>query len=208
MLGIPDRMRACLFDLDGVLTRTADVHAAAWKAMFDDYLRQRAERTGTPFAPFDLAADYDTYVDGKPRADGAGSFLASRGIRLTLGSDGDPPGTETIHGLGNAKNQMVLRTIAEEGVYLIPGSLRYLNAVRDAGLVCAVVSSSANCRPVLAAAGIAGMVDVVVDGLVAAGRAGGFGWVVGVDRGGQAAAPRAEGADVAVTDLADLLDRP
>ncbi len=247
MLGIPARMRACLFDLDGVLTRTAEVHAAAWKAMFDDYLRQRAERTGTPFVPFDLEADYDTYVDGKPRTDGTDSFLASRGIRLPIGRDDDPPGTETVHGLGNAKNQLVLRKIAEEGVHPIPGSLRYLHAVRDAGLACAVVSSSANCQAVLAAAGMAGMVDVVVDGLfaahdhlrgkpapdtylaasralkvppgeatvyedavagVAAGRAGGFGWVVGVDRGGQAAALRAEGADVVVSDLADLLDRP
>ena len=247
MLGIPDRMRACLFDLDGVLTDTAELHAAAWKAMFDGYLRRRAERTGTPFVPFDSGADYDTYVDGKPRVDGTASFLASRGISLPMGHSEDAPGTETVHGLGNAKNQIVLRKIAEEGVGLIPGSLRYLRAVRDAGLGCAVVSSSKNCRAVLAAAGIEDMVDVVIDGLVAtrehlpgkpapdtylaasrllgvpasrsvvfedalagvaAGRAGGFGWVVGVDRGGQADALRAAGADVVVSDLADLLGRP
>lgn len=244
MLGIPDRMRACLFDLDGVLTQTAQLHAAAWKAMFDDYLRRRAKRTGAPFVPFDLDADYDTYVDGKPRADGTASFLASRGIRLPMGDSQDGPGAETVHGLGNAKNQTVLRMFAEEGVGLIPGSLRYLQAVRDAGLGRAVVSSSNNCRAVLAAAGIDTMVDVVIDGLVAtrehlpgkpapdtylaasralgvpatlsvvyedalagvaAGRAGGFGWVVGADRGGQAAALRATGADVVVSDLAELL---
>ena len=146
MLGIPDRMRACLFDLDGVLTQTAQLHAAAWKAMFDDYLRRRAERTGAPFVPFDLHADYDTYVDGKPRADGTASFLASRQITLPLGHSGDTPGTETVHGLGNAKNLIVLRMIADEGVGLIPGSLRYLQAVRDAGPASAVVSSSHN-RP-------------------------------------------------------------
>ncbi len=246
MLGIPDRMRACLFDLDGVLTQTARLHAAAWKAMFDDYLRQRAERTGTPFVPFDLDADYGTYVDGKPRADGTASFLASRGIRLPMGDSRDAPGVQTVHGLGNAKNQIVLRMIAEQGVGLIPGSLRYLRAVRDAGLGRAVVSSSNNCRSVLAAAGIEDMVDVVVDGLaatrehlrgkpapdtylaasralgvpaarsvvyedalagVAAGRAGGFGWVVGVGRGARADALRAEGADVVVSDLAELLGR-
>ena len=247
MLGIPDRMRACLFDLDGVLTQTAQLHAAAWKAMFDDYLRRRAERTGAPFVPFDLHADYDTYVDGKPRADGTASFLASRQITLPLGHSGDTPGTETVHGLGNAKNLIVLRMIADEGVGLIPGSLRYLQAVRDAGLASAVVSSSNNCQAVLAAAGIDMMVDVVIDGLAAAreqlpgkpapdtylatsralgvpasqsavfedalagvtaGRAGGFGWVVGGDRGGQADALRAAGADVVVSDLADLLGRP
>ena len=247
MLGIPDRMRACLFDLDGVLTQTAQLHAAAWKAMFDDYLRRRAERTGAPFVPLDIHAEYDTYVDGKPRADGTASFLASRQMTLPLGHSGDMPGTETVHGLGNAKNLIVLRMIADEGVGLVPGSLRYLQAVRDAGLASAVVSSSNNCRAVLAAAGIDMMVDVVIDGLVAArehlpgkpapdtylaasralgvpasqsvvfedalagvtaGRAGGFGWVVGVDRRGQADALRAAGADVVVSDLADLLGRP
>ncbi|HUZ35493.1 MAG TPA: beta-phosphoglucomutase family hydrolase [Streptosporangiaceae bacterium] len=247
MLGIPDRMLACLFDLDGVLTRTADLHAAAWKAMFDDYLRGRAQRTGTPFVPFDAHEDYDRYVDGMPRADGTASFLASRQITLPTGHADDPPGTETVHGLGNRKNEIVLATIAEGGVQVIPGSLRYLTAVRQAGLATAVVSASANCQAMLAGAGIAGLADVVVDGVVAArehlagkpapdtylaasrelrvpperavvyedalagvaaGRAGGFGWVVGVDRDGQAAALRAEGADDVVSDLADLLGRP
>jgi beta-phosphoglucomutase family hydrolase len=245
VLGIPDRIRGCLFDLDGVLTQTAVVHAAAWKEMFDDFLRQRAQQTGQPMAPFDAVADYDKYVDGKPRADGTRSFLQSRGIELPEGSDTDPPGKQTVAGLGNLKNQIVLRKIAEEGVAVYPGSVRYLHAVGQAGLRRAVVSSSANCRSVLAAAGISDQFDVVVDGVVAeqehlagkpapdtylaaakklgippadgavyedalagvaAGRAGGFGWVVGVDRVGQAADLRAAGADVVVRDLAELLD--
>ena len=243
MLGIPDRIRACLFDLDGVLTKTATVHAAAWRATFDDYLRQRSERTGEPFAPF-TRADYDVYVDGKPRADGTRSFLASRGITLPEGSAADPPGTETVQGISNAKNAEVLRRIESGGVAAYQGSVRYLHAVRAAGLSCAVVSASANCRPVLAAAGLDGLADVVIDGVVAteqqlagkpapdtylaaakafrqppgqcavyedalagvaAGRAGDFGWVVGVDRVGQADALRSHGADVVVTDLAELL---
>jgi beta-phosphoglucomutase family hydrolase len=245
VLGIPDRIRACLFDLDGVLTQTAVVHAAAWKEMFDDFLRQRAQQTGQPFVPFDPVADYDKYVDGKPRADGTRSFLQSRGIELPEGSDTDAPGTLTIAGLGNLKNQIVLRKIAQEGVLAYPGSVRYLRAVGEAGLRRAVVSSSANCVSVLEAAGIRDQFDVIVDGLVAerehlagkpapdtylaaarklgvapaeaavyedalagvaAGRAGGFGWVVGVDRVGQADDLRAAGADVVVRDLAELLD--
>jgi beta-phosphoglucomutase family hydrolase len=244
VLGIPDRMRACLFDLDGVLTPTAKVHAAAWKQMFDGYLRHRAEQAGQPFVPFDPVADYDTYVDGKPRADGAGSFLAARGIVLPAGRSDDPPDAETINGLANRKTEIVTRRMAEDGVAPYPGSVRYLHAARQAGLGCAVVSSSANARAVLAAAGLDGLIDVVVDGVVAAaarlrgkpapdtylaaarelavpaaeatvfedalagvaaGRAGAFGWVVGVDRAGQAADLRAAGADVVVGDLAELL---
>jgi beta-phosphoglucomutase family hydrolase len=245
VLGLPDRIRACLFDLDGVLTQTAALHAAAWKEMFDAYLRQRAERTGQPMAPFDPVADYDTYVDGKPRADGTRSFLQSRGISLPEGSESDPASAETVEGLGNWKNQIVLRRIAEGGVQVYPGSVRYLQAVRAAGLRRAVVSSSTNCRDVLAAAGIGGEFEVIIDGVVAerqrlrgkpapdtflaaakqlqvaqadaavfedalagvaAGRAGGFGWVVGVDRAGQATALRDRGADVVVGDLAELMD--
>ena len=245
MLGIPDRSRGCLFDLDGVLTQTATVHAAAWQEMFDDFLRQRAERTGEPFVPFDPVADYDKYVDGKPRADGTRSFLQSRGIDLPEGSDSDQPGTPTIAGLSSLKNQMVLRKIADGGVQVYPGSIRYLHAVGEAGLRRAVVTSSANAASVLAAAGISDQFDVVVDGVVAkrealpgkpapdiyeyaaralglapadavvyedalagvaAGKAGHFGFVVGVDRAGQAEALRAAGADIVVRDLTELLD--
>ena len=244
MLGLPDSVRACLFDLDGVLTRTAKVHAAAWKEMFDAYLRERAEGTGERFVAFDEVADYDEYVDGKPRYDGVRSFLASRGVELPDGDADDPPSAETVRGLGNRKNELVLRLIRERGVEAYEGSVRYLHAARDAGLRRAVVSSSANCKDVLEAAGIEDLLEVRIDGIVrereqlrgkpapdtflaaaralgvapaeaavfedalagvAAGRAGDFGCVVGVDRAGQAEQLRAHGADLVVTDLGDLL---
>ena len=246
-LGLPDGISGCLFDLDGVLTKTAVVHAAAWKELFDGYLRERAARTGEPFVPFDPVSDYDEYVDGKPRADGTRSFLASRGIELPEGSDDDPPGAETVHGLGNRKNEIVLRRIREDGVAAYEGSVRYVHAARDAGLRRAVVSSSANCRDVLVAAGIADLFEARIDALVAkrdglrgkpapdtflagaralglepaaaavfedalagvaAGQAGRFGYVVGVDRAGQAEALRRHGADIVVNDLTDLLSAP
>jgi beta-phosphoglucomutase family hydrolase len=246
-LGLPDRIRACLFDVDGVLTETATVHAAAWKEMFDTYLKTRDDKNGEAFVPFDDEADYDVYVDGKPRADGTRSFLRSRHIDLPEGDADDQPGAETICGLGNAKNEIVLRKIREDGVEAFAGSVRYLQAVRAAGLRRAVVSSSANCAEVLAAADIEDLFEVRIDGVtveadhlagkpapdtylaaaralgvdpdraavfedalsgVEAGRAGGFGFVVGVDRVGQAEALRAHGADTVVTDLAELLDRP
>jgi beta-phosphoglucomutase family hydrolase len=245
VLGIPDQSRGCLFDLDGVLTQTARVHAAAWKEMFDHFLRERAQRTGEPFVPFDPVADYDKYVDGKPRDDGTRSFLQARGIDLPEGSDSDPPGTSTVAALSSQKNQIVLRKIADGGVQVYPGSIRYLHAVAEAGLRRAVVTSSANAASVLKAAGISDEFDAVVDGLVAkreglagkpapdiyryaarelgitpsegvvyedalagvaAGRAGHFGFVVGVDRVGQADALREAGADIVVKDLAELLD--
>jgi beta-phosphoglucomutase family hydrolase len=244
VLGLPDPIRACLFDLDGVLTQTAKVHAAAWKQMFDDYLKRRAERTGEPFRPFDDVHDYDEYVDGRPRYDGVRAFLTSRGIELPEGEADDPPSAETIHGLGNRKNEIVLRLIHEHGVEPYQGSVRYARAVGEAGLRRAVVSSSTNAHDVLRAAGIADLFDTVIDGVVAerehlkgkpapdtflagaralevepaaatvfedalagvqAGRDGGFGFVVGVDRVGQADALRAHGADVVVSDLAELL---
>jgi beta-phosphoglucomutase family hydrolase len=167
VLGLPDQVRACLFDLDGVLTKTATVHAAAWKQMFDDYLRQRAQRTGEPFVAFDTDSDYGEYVDGKPRYDGVRSFLASRGIELPEGEEDDPPTAETVHGLGNRKNELVLKVIREDGVEAYPGSVRYLEAVRDAGLKRAVVSSSINCRDVLVAAGIEQLFEARIDGVVA-----------------------------------------
>jgi|SRR5271155_395921 len=245
VLGLPPPITACLFDLDGVLTQTAKVHDAAWKQMFDDYLRKRAHSTGATFVPFDQIRDYDQYVDGKPRYDGVRSFLASRGIELEEGALDDAPSAETIHGLGNRKNEIVLKLIHEQGVQPYEGSVRYVNAVRAAGLRRAVVSSSTNCRDVLHAAGIEDLFEQIVDGVVAerehlqgkpapdtflagaralsvepahavvfedalagvqAGRAGRFGFVVGVDRVGQAEALREHGADVVVKDLAELLE--
>lgn len=167
MLGLPDGTHACLFDLDGVLTKTAVVHNAAWKEMFDAYLQERSRRTGEPFVPFDPGRDYDEYVDGKPRADGTRSFLASRGIELPEGSEDDPPSAETIHGLGTRKNEIVLRRIREDGVEAYESSVRYVRAARDAGLRRAVVSSSANCRDVLIAAGIEDLFEARIDGVVA-----------------------------------------
>jgi beta-phosphoglucomutase family hydrolase len=164
MFGLPDGVRTCLFDLDGVLTQTAKVHAAAWKQMFDDYLRQRAQQRGDTFKEFDAVGDYDAYVDGKPRYDGVRSFLQSRGIDLPDGEPSDPPSAETVHGLGNRKNEIVLKLIHEQGVEPYEGSVRYVQAARDAGLRRAVVSSSANARDALAAAGIADLFEHVIDG--------------------------------------------
>ena len=168
MLGLPDGIEGCLFDLDGVLTQTAKVHAAAWKEMFDEYLRARAERTGEAFVAFDAGDDYDEYVDGKPRYDGVRSFLESRGIELPDGSPDDPPSAETVDGLGNRKNELVLKLIERDGVDAYEGSVRYVKAARDAGLRRAVVSSSTNCRDVLEAAGIIDLFEEIVDGVVAA----------------------------------------
>jgi beta-phosphoglucomutase family hydrolase len=247
MLGLPGDIRACLFDLDGVLTKTAKVHAAAWKEMFDEYLRSRAERTGEAFRPFDAVRDYDEYVDGRPRFEGVSAFLQSRGIELPEGTHDDPPTSETIGGLGNRKNEVVLMMIHEQGVEAYDGSVQYAKAAREGGLRRAVVSSSANARDVLHAAGIADLFETVIDGVVAerehlpgkpapdmflagaralkvppaaaavfedalagvqAGHAGAFGFVVGVDRVGQAEALREHGADVVVKDLADLMAQP
>jgi beta-phosphoglucomutase family hydrolase len=166
VLGLPASVRACLFDLDGVLTKTTKVHTAAWKEMFDEFLRARA-RTGEDFVPFDPADDYNDYVDGKPRYDGVRSFLASRGIELPEGEPSDPPSAETVCGLGNRKNEIVLRLIREQGVEAYEGSRRYLEASREAGLRRAVVSSSTNARDVLAAAGIEKLFEARIDGVVA-----------------------------------------
>ncbi|WP_432118212.1 HAD family hydrolase [Streptomyces sp. bgisy032] len=240
-LGLPDDIQACLFDLDGVVTKTAAVHAAAWKEMFDAFLRAR---DGEDYRPFD-AADYDEYVDGRPRADGVRTFLASRGIDLPDGDPDDPPGAETVHGLGNRKNALLLEKIRTEGVEPYEGTLRYLEAVRAHGLRTAIVSSSANCRDVLHSIGAEHLFDVRIDGVVAverglpgkprpdtflaaaadlgvqpsgaavfedalagmdAGRAGRFGYVVGVDRVGQTDALYRHGADIVVKDLAELGD--
>lgn len=243
MLGLPESTRACLFDLDGVLTDTASVHAAAWKQMFDEYLRAR---DGDGYTPFDVTTDYGPYVDGKPRLEGTRSFLASRGIELPEGTPDDPPDAETLWGLSTRKNELVQERIRTDGVDVYPGSRRYLEAVKDAGLATAVVSSSANAEQILRVTGLETFIDHRVDGVTArerglpgkpapdtflaaaadlgvdrsaavvfedalagvqAGHAGDFGAVVGVDRLDQAAALREHGADVVVTDLADLLER-
>jgi beta-phosphoglucomutase family hydrolase len=245
MLKLPEGTEACLFDLDGVLTQTAKVHAQAWKEMFDGFLREWSERTGEPFEAFDRPTDYDEYVDGLPRLDGVMSFLQSRGIELAMGSPSDPPDAETVHALGTRKNDRVLELIREQGVEPYEGSVRFVHAARDQGLRRAVVSSSTNCRDVLVAAGIDDLFEERIDGTVAereglagkpapdtflagaravgvqpaqavvfedaqagveAGRKGDFGWVVGVDRTGQAEALKRKGADVVVQDLAELLD--
>jgi beta-phosphoglucomutase family hydrolase len=166
-LGLPEQIKGCLFDLDGVITRTATVHAAAWKQMFDEFLAKRAAETGEAFVPFDAGLDYDRYVDGKPRLDGTRDFLRSRGIELPEGDDDDPPGTPTVHGLSNRKNDLVLARIHDDGVEVYDGSVSYVKAVRAAGLRAAVVSSSANTMEVLKTTGLSGLFDAVVDGVVA-----------------------------------------
>lgn len=247
MLGLPAHVTACLFDLDGVLTQTAKVHNAAWTETFNAFLRDRAAATGEPYRPFDPGPDYNRYVDGRQRADGVRSFLASRGITLPEGTPDDPPEADTVNGVGNRKNVILLKRIHTDGVDVYPGSVAYLEAAAAAGLRRAVVSASANCRAVVAAAGLDPLLEARVDGVVArerglrgkphpdtfvagadllgvapanaavfedalagvaAGRAGGFGYVVGVDRVGQAEELRAHGADVVVTDLAELLKEP
>jgi beta-phosphoglucomutase family hydrolase len=245
MLGLPPGVTACLFDMDGVLTQTAIVHNAAWTETFDAYLRTRSERTDETFRPFDPGRDYHDYVDGRSRADGVRTFLESRGITLPEGSPDDPPEAETVHGLGNRKNVIVVRRIREEGVQVFEGSVAYLRAASAAGLACAVVSASANTPDVLRVTGLDQLIKTRVDGIVArelklpgkpapdtflegarrlgvppeqaavfedaqsgvaAGRAGNFGYVVGVDRVGQADELRKHGADIVVNDLSELLD--
>jgi beta-phosphoglucomutase family hydrolase len=238
-LGLPDSVHVCLFDLDGVLTKTATVHMAAWKRTFDEFLRSHEPGT----AEFSQL-DYNRFVDGKPRADGVRDFLASRGITLPEGAPGDAPDAATVSGIATRKNELVLKELEEHGVEVYPGSVDYLRAVKAAGLATAVVTASANGEQVIAAAGFADLIDVRVDGVVAkreglkgkpapdtflagarllgvqpaaavvfedaisgvaAGRAGNFGYVVGVDRVGHADELAAQGADVVVSDLSELL---
>ena len=214
--------------------------------MFDNYLEGRAKRLGEPFVPFDPMVDYDAYIDGKLRADGTRAFLASRGIALPEGTATDSPEQETVNGLSNRKNALLLARLRTVGVQVYPGSIAYLEAVRQAGLKRAIVSASANTREVLAAAKISDQFDTIVDGVVAArdhlrgkpapdtylaaaralgvtadeaavfedalagveaGRAGNFGFVVGVDRVGQRDALKQHGADIVLDDLAELLER-
>lgn len=165
MLGLPEKVHACLFDLDGVLTDTASLHTKAWKAMFDDYLSERAERTGEKFVPFDKDSDYREYVDGKPREDGVRSFLSSRGIELPDGDPDDPPDAETVYGLGHRKNDMFLKKLHEDGVKVFDGSRRYLEAIIGQGFAVAVVSSSANTGEVLKVTGLDRFIHQRVDGI-------------------------------------------
>jgi beta-phosphoglucomutase family hydrolase len=245
VLGLPDQIKACLFDLDGVLTSTAEVHKAAWTKTFNAFLRDHAAASGEPYRPFDPVGDYQRYVDGMARADGVRRFLDSRGISLPEGSHDDPGSADTVNGIGNRKNVLLLEQLRERGVTPYAGSVTYLRATAEAGLRRAVVSASANCREVVEAAGIADLLEVRVDGVVArrdglrgkphpdtflaaaeqlgaepataavfedalagveAGRTGRFGFVVGVDRVGQADALRQHGADIVIRDLAELLN--
>ena len=234
---------AVLFDLDGVLTKTASVHAAAWKKLFDSFLEQRATQAGEPFVPFDIDTDYPRYVDGKPRYDGVAAFLASRGIELPLGAPEDGPDAQSVHALGNLKDRYFLQHLEQHGVEPYDAAIMLVRTLRAQQIKTAVVSSSNNCAAVLDAAGIAQLFDARVDGMditrlelkgkpapdafleaarrvgaapsravvvedaivgVKAGRAGRFGCVIGVDRRGHAKALRDAGADVVVTDLAQV----
>jgi beta-phosphoglucomutase family hydrolase len=236
MLKLPEQITACLFDLDGVITQTAKLHRAAWKEMFDAYLRERAEQGGEPFREF-TPSDYDRYVDGRPRYDGVRAFLESRGIERE---------EDLVRRLGDRKNELVLKLIRERGVDVYDGSLDFVKEAKRAAMPRAVVSSSANTREVLRSVGIEDLFDAVVDGIVAereglpgkpapdtfvagarklgveppqgvvfedalagvqAGRAGGFGYVVGVDRAGQREALLEHGADIVVDDLSELIAR-
>jgi len=238
-------MEAWLFDLDGVLTDTASVHASAWKETFDTMLADRAGAVAS-FRPFDLVADYEQFVDGKPRLDGVRSFLSSRDIRLPEGETVDPPNLQTVNGIGAWKNELVLRMLGRVGVVAFPGSVALVRALRAAGRRLAVVSASENCIAVLESAGLVDLFDVKVDGHVssrlrlagkpapdtylyaaqqlgteprhavvledapagvASGRAGKFGLVVGVSRGATPGELLVAGADVVVSDLAELLDK-
>ncbi len=234
-------LEAFLFDLDGVVTRTASVHARAWKRLFDAFLAEHA--TAGRQAPFRLPEDYVDHVDGKPRYEGVQSFIRSRGIDLPFGEPSDAPGGDTVCGLGNRKNALFTQVLDEEGVEAFEGTLGVLRALRGHGLKTACVSSSRNCRPVLDRAGLAGLFDVVFDGNdlyraqlrgkpqpdsfleaarllgvapgravvvedatvgVAAGRAGAFALVIGVDRGAGRDPLLAAGADLVVADLDEL----
>jgi beta-phosphoglucomutase family hydrolase len=236
MLKLPEGITALLFDLDGVVTQTAKLHSAAWKEMFDAFLRERAEQTGAPFEEF-TPSDYDRYVDGRPRLDGVRTFLVARGIE---------PDDELVRRLGDRKNELVLKLIRERGVDVYDSSIDLIKEAQREGLRRAVVSSSANTREVLKSVGIEDLFEAVVDGLVAqreglpgkpapdtflagaralgaepaeaavfedalagveAGRAGRFGWVVGVNRTGQREALAEHGADIVVDDLSELMER-
>ncbi|MHB8378859.1 MAG: HAD family hydrolase [Acidimicrobiales bacterium] len=241
---------AWLFDMDGVLTKTAIVHAEAWKEAFDAFLLEETKRTGTTYAPFDVERDYEQYVDGEPREDGVRNFLAARDITLAEGTDADAPTARTVEGLGNRKNDLVLEVMKSKGVAVFDGAVALVKELRTLGVKVAVVSASENTKTALETAGIIDLFDAFVDGHVvkelrlagkpapdsylegakllgvasaqavvvedalagvAAGRAGHFALVVGVDNhdetGAHAYADQLidHGADVVVSDLAELL---
>ncbi len=243
MLGLPEGIRACLFDVDGVLTETAIVHRAAWKRTFDDFLQHHPGLTGDQAREFS-DADYNAFVDGKPRHDGVRDFLASRNITVPEGGPDDPAEASTVHGIANRKNALVLIELRDVGVIPYEGSLAYVRAASAAGLRIAAVTASANGEAILDAGGFSEYCEARIDGIVAArenlrgkpspdpflagaralgvdpseaavfedalsgvaaGRAGNFGIVIGVDRVGQAEALREHGADIVIDDLADLL---
>jgi len=161
-------MQAVIFDLDGVVTRTAEVHAHAWEQLFDEYLAARARGLGEPFRPFDRSSDYRRFVDGKPRYEGVASFLGSRGIELPFGSPEDPEERETVCGLGNRKNGYFREALERTGSHPYPTTLELIARLREQGVRTAIVSSSRNCAAVLEAAGIRGLFDAKVDGVDAA----------------------------------------
>jgi len=238
-----DKFDAAILDMDGVITRSATVHAKSWKRMFDEYLRQRAKIRGKKFVPFDKEKDYYRYVDGKPRYDGARSFLKSRGISIPYGSPDDPPDKETVCGLGNRKNQYFLDYLKEHGADSYPSTINFIRKLKDEDKRVAVISSSRNAKEVLEAAGVLTLFHVIVDGVdsakqnlkgkpkpdifleaakrldvnpkraiviedaisgVKAGKAGGFGLVIGIDRSGQNPELKSSGADVVVSDLSEI----
>jgi beta-phosphoglucomutase family hydrolase len=158
-------LEAFLFDLDGVVTRTASVHATAWKRLFDDYLERRARAEGATFVPFDPVIDYREFVDGRPREAGVRNFLAARGISLPAGSPDDGPEIETLNGLGNRKDQYFIETLAQHGVQVYEGTVSFVRDARARGVRTAIISSSQNCAAVLGAAGLSQLFDVRVDGI-------------------------------------------
>jgi Cof subfamily protein (haloacid dehalogenase superfamily)/HAD superfamily hydrolase (TIGR01509 family) len=236
-LGLPPRTRACLFDLDGVLTQSGALHARAWKQAFDAHLREQSKSTGRPFVPFDPMTDYTLFVDGRIRLDGVSAFLASRGMAAT---------PAVVEAIANRKDELIVELLRGEPVEPYEDSVRFVQAARKAGLKTAVVSSSKHCKEVLASSGMTDLFDARIDGIVAAekrlagrpapdfllaaaravgvvpaqaavfedalvgveaGRAGHFGYVVGVDRDGLEAELRSRGADVVVDDLTVLLEQ-
>jgi HAD superfamily hydrolase (TIGR01509 family) len=249
LLGLPPGVTACVFNVDGVLVGSADVHAAAWTRTFDEFLSGREELTQGQLPPFDPSSDYPTHLHGRPRLEGVRAFLASRGIRLPEGAPADAPGTETVQGLANRKSEIFSQLLEERGVAAYEGSQRYLELAQDAGMRCATISASAHGETILARTGLDRLIDARVDadtivaehlrgrpapdrllaacrklGVapahaavfepgtagIAAGRAAGFRVVIGIDRSDHAShagALRAEGADLVVTGLADLIER-
>lgn len=240
------QLDALLFDLDGVVTRTATIHAAAWKQLFDEFLERRARVRGESFEPFEIATDYVRHVDGRRRYDGVDAFLRSRGIELPWGTAADAPGDETVCALGNAKNRHFEDQLGRRAVDVYDDAVALIRDARERGTGTAIVSASENCRAILGRAGLLGLFDAAVTGIeaaelelagkpepdtflkaaellgvapstaavfedaiagVQAGRAGGFGLVVGVDRGGAGPALLAAGAHLVCTDLTELLER-